>query len=96
MVVAALSEPKRENLMLSKEFRLLTRDRTMARDEWTDSTGGKSCTHIFPTRDHLDTFVINVEAEGWQIVHSTVLSQTDEHARDPAQEFWLFRRPIDD
>jgi hypothetical protein len=95
-IVAALSEPKREKLMQSKEFRLLTRDRTMDPHEWTDSTGGKSYTHNFPTRGHLHTFVNKLQAEGWQIIYSTGQPQTVHLFTDPAQEFWIFRRPIDD
>jgi hypothetical protein len=93
MVVAALSESKRDQPMLSKDYRLLTHDWTMDPDDWTDATDGQSCTHTFLTRGHLHTFVNKLQAEGWQIINNTGLPQTAMLQRDPSLEFWLFRRP---
>jgi hypothetical protein len=96
MVVAAVSKLKRDQPMLSKDFRLLTHDRTMPPDEWTDATGGESFTRKFLTRGHLNTFIGKIQDEGWQVIYSTGPPRTDLLITDFGLEYWLFRRTTSD
>ena len=77
--------------MLSKHYRLLSRDKTMAHDEWTDSSSGQSSLCCFATRADLEAHLASIQGEGWRIINSTTSPLTAGKMKDPSAEFWLFR-----